>query len=201
MATFTPDLLLTTHWHEDHLDMPVIKHYATQPNVTLVGPPSCTARAPGWGWDSERVVTLRTGDTVNLVDVGITATFARHETPEAPALDAIGFALTLSGLNIWNVGDTEYDARVLPSHGSTPDVMLIPINGVGGNLDADEAALLTWKTQPKIVIPNHYNMWSPEGFGPGATLDPAAFAATLDRLGGGPEVRVLEVGVVASFGG
>ena len=198
-TAWAPDILLSTHWHEDHLDMPLVKHYATRPNVTFIAPPACTARAIAWGWDSGRVVTIRTGETVDHADAGITASFARHETPEAPAPDAIGFLLTLSGRSIWNVGDTEYDARVLPPGPDTPEVMITPINGVGGNLDADEAALLTWKTQPSLVIPNHYDMWAPQDFGPGATLDPEQFKGTLSRLGGGPEVRVLTVGEIVTL--
>jgi len=46
--------------------------------------------------------------------VQVTATFARHETPTAPAPDAIGFLLDVGGVRIWNVADTEYDARLRP---------------------------------------------------------------------------------------
>ncbi|MEZ4507863.1 MAG: MBL fold metallo-hydrolase [Thermomicrobiales bacterium] len=84
----------------------------------------------------------------------------------------MGYLLEVDGLKIWDVADTEYDARLRPLADENIDVMIVPINGVGGNLTAHEAALLTWYVEPKVVIPMHYNMWTPEGFGPGATLDP-----------------------------
>ncbi len=44
-ARLRPDLLLVTHWHEDHLDAPTIRHYAKESDVVLAGPLSCVARA------------------------------------------------------------------------------------------------------------------------------------------------------------
>ncbi len=46
----------------------------------------------------------------------------------------------------------------------------------------------------------HYDMWNPEDFGPGATLDPLEFAATFSKLGGTSEVRILDAGDIAIFG-
>ena len=114
---------------------------------------------------------------------------------------AIGFLIDVGGVRIWNVADTEYDARLRSMRDEQIDVALIPINGVGGNLNAAEAAFLLWHVQPKIAVPNHYNMWYPAFFGPGATLDPREFIAMAERLGATYETRVLDVGEIATFGG
>ncbi|MEA2528387.1 MAG: hypothetical protein QOG89_31, partial [Thermomicrobiales bacterium] len=58
-----------------------------------------------------------------------------------------------------------------------------------------------WQVQPKVAVPNHYNMWEPAYFGPGATLDPQEFIAMAERLGATYETRVLEVGEIVTFGG
>src|SRR5689334_13121532 len=42
---FTPDVLLITHWHEDHLDMDTVRLYAQQPDIIIAGPASCVGRA------------------------------------------------------------------------------------------------------------------------------------------------------------
>jgi L-ascorbate 6-phosphate lactonase len=198
-ARITPDVFLVTHWHEDHLDAPTVRHYAQQPNVVFAGPESCVIRARIWGWPAERTVTLERGDSHHFSDVYVTATFARHDEDAALTLDAVGFLLDIAGVRIWNVADSEYDARLRPMRDERIDVMLVPINGVGGNMNAHEAALLTWHVAPRIAIPMHYGMWPDEQYGEGATLDPEIFRETLTRLGGTAEVRVLEPGEIVVF--
>ena len=194
-----PDLLLVTHWHEDHLDAPVIRHYATRPGVVLAGPDSCIVRAAAWGWPADRLVTLNTSDVHTVGDITVTATFARHEVHFSPAVDAVGFLLDIDGVRIWDVADSEYDARLRRMRDERVDVMLVPINGVGGNMDVSEAALLAWQVRPRTAVPMHYDMWAPETFGPAASLDPHAFRDTLTRLGGESDVRILTRGDITIF--
>lgn len=201
-ALLHPEMLLISHWHEDHMDVPSIKQWIKPEGDSglFVGPPICTTRAIAWGWPDDRVVEFQLGESYQHMDVQVTATFARHDTPEAPAPDAIGFLLDIGGVRIWNVGDTEYDAHLRPMRHERIDVALIPINGVGGNLTAQEAAFLLWQVGPKVAVPNHYNMWAPESFGPAATLDPQTFIAMADRLGATFETQVLTVGEIVTFG-
>jgi L-ascorbate 6-phosphate lactonase len=194
-----PDVFLATHWHEDHLDAPTVRHYARQPGVDFGGPESCVARAQIWGWPAERTVILDRGDSHQFGDVTVSATFARHEEEVAMTGDAVGFLLDVGGVRFWNVADSEYDARLRPMREEGIDVMLVPINGVGGNMNAHEAALLAWQVAPRIAVPMHYGMWPEEQYGAGATLDPATFRDTLARLGSETAVQVLEPGEIAFF--
>jgi L-ascorbate 6-phosphate lactonase len=196
---FTPDVFLTTHWHEDHLDAPTVRHYARQPDVVFGGPESCVARAQIWGWPAERTVRLDRGGSYQFGDVTATATFARHEEEVAMTGDAVGFLLDVGGMRFWDVADSEYDARLRPMREEKIDVMLVPINGVGGNMSAHEAALLVWQVAPRIAVPMHYGMWPEEQYGIGATLDPVTFRDTLARLGSETVVQVLEPGEITLF--
>jgi L-ascorbate metabolism protein UlaG (beta-lactamase superfamily) len=197
-ALLQPDLLLVSHWHEDHLDMPLIKQWAVLNPGQFAGPGACWVRAVPWGWPAERVTRLDLGGSITVNDISVTACFARHETPEAPAPDAVSFLLKIDGVTIWAICDTEYDARLRPMANESIDVAFTPINGVGGNWTDREAALMLSYIKPKLAIPNHYNMWEPAGFGPGATLDPDAFVAAYTAFGGGA-TRILNVGEIVTF--
>src|ERR671916_5323 len=72
---FAPDVFLATHWHEDHLDAPTVRHYARQPDIVFGGPASCVARAQIWGWPTERTVRLDRGGSHQFGDVTVMATF------------------------------------------------------------------------------------------------------------------------------
>jgi L-ascorbate 6-phosphate lactonase len=195
-----PDLLLVSHWHEDHLDAPLIKQWARMafPGI-FVGPLTCSSRALAWGWPDDRVVELMRGAEMSHQDVTVRATYARHDTPTAPCGDEVGFLVDVGGFRVWYVGDTEYDAHLRALKDEAVDVALVPINGVGGNMNADEAAMLMWIVAPRIAVPMHYNMWAPEAFGPGATLDPGRFIETHAKLGGTAEIRTLPVGEIVVF--
>src|SRR5205085_9451766 len=79
-AQARPTVLVTSHWHDDHLDpeaVPVIAR--SSPETVFVGPPSSAIRYRWWGAPADRVVGLRRGESVAVGAFTITAGFARHD--------------------------------------------------------------------------------------------------------------------------
>ncbi|MEI7468845.1 MAG: MBL fold metallo-hydrolase [Chloroflexota bacterium] len=199
VADAQPDLVIATHWHEDHLDPEGLPILARSSSTQFLCPPSCRSRLLGWLVPGQRVTAFSEGQTYTFRDVQITAVAARHLAGiagwEVP--DAIGLLIETEGLRIYHTGDTEYDLRLraLAFDKQRPvDVMMTVINGVGGNMNAHEAALLAWHIHPRILIPMHHILWKDFDGGEQATLDPALFADTYHRLGGTGQVHLLNVG-------
>jgi L-ascorbate 6-phosphate lactonase len=199
VAEAEPDLVVATHWHEDHLDPEGLPELARRSSTHFLGPPSCQSRLLGWLVPRERVTPILADESFTFRDVRITAVPARHEAGvrgwEVP--DAIGLLIESEGLRIYHTGDTEYDLRLrsLAYDKDRPiDVMLAVINGAGGNMNAHEAALLAWHIRPKVLIPMHHILWKDFTGGEQATLDPNLLVDTYRRLGGDGQVPLLAVG-------
>ena len=194
-----PDLVIATHWHEDHLDPEGIPILAKHSEAAFLAPPSCVSRMLGWGVPRTRVTGFAQGQTHIFKDVKITAVAARHIAgiPGWETDDAIGLLIETDGIRIYHSGDTEYDLRLraLAYNKQAPiDAALLVINGAGGNMNAHEAALLAWQLGSKMVVPMHHILWKDFNSGEQATLDPQLLVDTYHRLGGTGVVRPLAVG-------
>lgn len=192
-----PDVIIATHWHEDHLDPVAIPTIArVSPNTRFVMPPSAMSRALSWGLRRSRITPLSWGQTVEIAGAKITSVPARHDAGiagwEVP--DAMGVILEVDGLKIYNTGDTEYDLRLRMLKSQKVDVIQACINGVGGNMNAHEAAMLAWQLGAKLAIPMHHLLWATNPAGDEATLDPELFATTYARLGGVGQVVIPSIG-------
>ena len=187
-----PDVLVATHWHPDHLDPSLCRSIARRSAPTVfVGPPSNASRLAGWGVRPDRRRDLARGAAYSHAGFTVSAGFARHDVPGWLCEDAISVAVEVAGVRIFHSGDTEYDARVLAMREHGPfDVGLFVMNGAGGCMNADEAALMAYALAPGVAVPCHFGMWAAEDYGPGATLDPGRFTDVCARLGG-PATKVL----------
>lgn len=198
-AAARPDLLIATHWHEDHLDPEGIPLVAQHSDTQFLAPPSCISRMAGWMIGRDRMTAFTVGQTHQFKDVKITAVAARHVAgiPGWETEDAIGLLLDFDGLRVYHSGDTEYDLRLRAlAYNQQPPLHtgMLVINGAGGNMNAHEAALLAWQLGLKVVIPMHHQLWKDFTGGEQATLDPQLLADTYRRLGGAGEVKALAVG-------
>jgi len=184
----TPDLWLASHWHEDHLDpgaLPIVAK--NSPATRFVMPPTGYARAASWGVPVERITLLTWGESMQFKDVTIRSVYARHDAgiPGHQSPDAMGFILECAGKKFYHTGDTEYDNKLRMFWREQFDVVTACINGVTGNMNAHEAALLCWQLQAKTVIPHHHQLWGVHPHPEDATWEPEPFAQTYIKLGGG----------------
>ena len=199
-AEAEPDIVISTHWHEDHLDPGCIPELARRrPDAKFIMSPGAMSHAVSWGVLPRQITTLVPSQSLDLDDVKLTATVARHEAgvPGWEVPDAFGVVLDFNGVRIYHTGDTDYDSRIHRAIAATPLAMAtLCINGSVGNMNAHEAALLAWHLDARTVIPHHHLLWDrPADKIPAyETLDPELFGKTYRQLGGKGQVILPTVG-------
>lgn len=181
------DLVITTHDHGDHFDEVTLRPMVEQPGTLFLGPTSCRSHWQTMGLALERFIRLDQGESQEIGGLHVRATYARHRSGDLE--DAIGVILTGAGTRIYHVGDSEYTPELIAEvAGLQPDLLLVPINGRAGNMNAEQAAWLVAKAQPRLAVPMHY------GVIPNNTADPQEFLDACRALGVAARTILLTVG-------
>jgi L-ascorbate 6-phosphate lactonase len=179
------DLVLVTHDHYDHLDeiaLPAIA--AASPSAVFVVPEEIVPRVTGLGIEPARVRGLAPDGRTEMGAVTVEAVPACHGEGAADAYRLgpfLGYVVSAGGARVYHAGDTiPFEGLGQRLRDLQIDLALLPINGrdekreaqgIVGNLDAREAALLAWEIGADAVVPLHWDMFAAN---PG---DPGAFVA------------------------
>ena len=170
------DYLFLTHVHIDHTDpltAPLIAQ--VNPDAPVICPPSACRHLTKLGVPTSQITTAMPGQSLEFPHFAVHVVAAQHTE------DSVGFVDEFQNdgsatdtVSVYHTGDTEYNdslAGAVEEYG--PEVLLVPINGRWGNMDAAQAALLTAQVAPREVIPMHYGMFAEN------TADPADFLTQL----------------------
>jgi L-ascorbate metabolism protein UlaG (beta-lactamase superfamily) len=158
------DYILLTHGHGDHLGDAV--ELAAKYNATVVAIHELAAYVAAKG--VAKTIGMNLGGTVNLADVAVTMTDARHSAGThdekgthytgVPA----GFVLTIAnGPVLYHAGDTAVFGDMKLIHELyLPDIAILPIGG-HYTMGPREAALAVQFLKPKLVLPIHFGTFPP----------------------------------------
>jgi len=151
------DLIVCTHEHLDHMDTDALQVLSSTSSVHFTGPIECMKEFERQGIPSERCHLLEEGKSLSFGDLVVHAVYADHGEL---APDALGVVLDFARIRVYHTGDTAFRPKEFqPALSLRPDILLPCINGAFGNLDAEEAALLTQMVAPAVVIPTHFWMF------------------------------------------
>lgn len=158
-----PDVMIFTHNHLDHYDPETAQHFITADS-------SMTVLAPSSVWGEVR--KLGGGNNYVLFDrhtqwtekgVRFEAVLACHSDPTP-----IGVLIYHQGKTYYVTGDTLYNTGIFPDLPGKIDMVFLPINGVGNNMNMADAARFAEKCGAEKVVPIHFGMFD--------ELDPELFA-------------------------
>lgn len=165
------DLVLLSHLHHDHCDLPTLRRLDAE---RVLAPPG----AAEWLGDQgvARVEERQVGDQVELPSgVLVTVVEAEHSgrrSPWGPVATAVGHVVDGATRSAWLAGDTGLfpGMRDLPavSRRGVVDVAVVPVWGWGpnlgpGHLDPHHAAEAVSRVRPLHAVPVHWGSLHPPG--------------------------------------
>lgn len=189
------DVVLVSHGHHDHLDLPSLRLL----RKSRVVAPRVLARALAQ-FDT---VGLDEGDELEVGPLTIRATHAEHDGGRPPfgAGSTLGYAI-LGSRRVFFAADTELfegmeglvddlDLALVPIWGWGPSL------GRGKHLDPQTAAEAVRRLAPSVAVPIHWGTYRPfhRRASAGFLTEPAdAFVRAAAEVAPGVEVRVLRPG-------
>ncbi len=192
-------LVLCTHEHVDHLDLPFLREFcAVNATARIIVPAPVAAVAAAGGLDPARLTSAVPGEDLYDRDVTVHPVPALHGLggdlpvayefgPDGGQVRFLGFVLEVGRVRFFHAGDgLVYPELPAALSALAPDVLMLPINGrdhmreaagIVGNMNETEAAWLSAQLEPTYVIPMHYDAIK------GNTGDPGHFARMVHEAG------------------
>ncbi len=161
-----PDLILITHDHLDHLDMQTLERYLdTDRTITVLAPENAWRKLVKYG-HGHNYVLMNPHTVWSEKNLTFYSVKAAHSDPTA-----VGFIIDDGNATYYISGDTLYNYdvidEVLELVEDGVDYAFLPINGVGNNMNAGDAADFAYEIGAKHAIPVHYGLFD--------SLDPRTF--------------------------
>ncbi|MGI6082040.1 MAG: MBL fold metallo-hydrolase [Limnochordia bacterium] len=179
------DVVLGTHNHSDHMDLPSLQQIASASlQARFVVPAPHVDVLTGAGIADSRVLAAQVGQPLKRGPLTITPIPAAHEELEQDLqgdYTCVGYILQLNGITLYHSGDTvEYPEMVSALSAWDLDVVCLPINGrdllrrrrnIVGNMNFREAADVAVAAGAGLIIPMHYDMFAHNGENPAFFVD------------------------------
>ncbi len=149
-----PDIIVLTHNHLDHTDPETLKHY-------LEGKSGVLVLASENAWQNVRklfpggnnYVLFNRGTVWTEGNVRFTAVYAEHSDS-----CAIGVIIEAEGKKYYVTGDTLYNKKLFEDIPCDIDVVFLPVNGVGNNMNFADSCAFCEKLGA-IAVPMHCGLF------------------------------------------
>jgi L-ascorbate 6-phosphate lactonase len=175
------------------LDYDILPLMAQQRKTHFIGSPDCEEYYAANGISKERYTVLREGEQWAGSDLTVKAIFADHGEL---APEAVGLLMEIDEIKIYHTGDTCFSPEKIKASLNTDiDILIAPINGQYGNMNALEACKLAAVLNPQVVIACHFWMFL-QHVGDNGVGDPSAFVREAAALAPSIKAMVMAPGEV-----
>ena len=164
------DVMVITHAHADHMDFATLDQvFAVNHGVAVMAPRNVLSQLRARYGELENYMLFEPGVEITMNGILFQASSACH-SDECP----IGVIIEGEGKVLCHTGDTMFHSRLKTELPVEADLLMLPINGVGNNMNAVDAARLTRSLRPRLVMPMHWDMFKAYG------CDVESFCSQLD---------------------
>lgn len=179
------DMVLITHFHNDHMDLTTIKGVSqAHPETQFAAPASHVYMLQDIELDSSRIIPATQQRAISVKGVTITPVAGAHTAYEADQEGNqyyLGYFIEINGVRIFHTGDTLVTPELIEQAKKFhPHVTLLPINGgdyartsrgIAGNMNFREAADFGVEIGTDLLVPIHFDMFSNNSDNPSYFVD------------------------------
>lgn len=153
LRSLQPNVLICTHDHQDHYDRDTVKNFLTpDTSVLCLVAPSVHKKIKEFG-TSHNYVYFPPKTVWTEKNVKFTSVKAVHSDPEA-----IGVIIEAEGKKYYITGDTLYNEEIFEYLPDDIDVLFMPVNGVGCNMNFEDGRNFAKRVNAKYTVPLHLGM-------------------------------------------
>lgn len=157
-----PDMIILTHDHLDHTDPETLEIFlGDYSGITVLASHNAWKRVREFGGD-HNYVSFNRHTTWTQYGIRFTAVKAEHSDEFA-----IGVIIDDGEQCLYIVGDSLYNEEIFGDIPTNIDIVFVPINGVGNNMNMTDAANFAKRVNAKYTVPVHWGMFdelNPEKF-------------------------------------
>lgn len=149
-----PDILVLTHNHLDHTDPETLdKIFEKHQGISVLASKNAWDTVREYGRNNN-YICFNQGTIWTEKGIRFEAVKAEHSDAYA-----IGVLLTYQGQCFYVTGDTLYNREIFKYLPQKIDVVFLPINGVGNNMNMTDAAEFAKKINAAKVVPIHFGLF------------------------------------------
>ena len=149
-----PDVMIFTHNHLDHYDPETAPRFITaESGILVLSPKSVWDEVRKLGGNNNYILFNRHTEWTQG-GIKFTAVKAEHSD-----ITPIGVIIDDGEKKYYVTGDTLYNEEIFEDIPSGIDVLFLPINGVGNNMNMADASRFAKRVNAKKVVPLHIGMF------------------------------------------